>query len=600
MKKLICLILALTMLAAVLAGCGTKEETSEPETAAPEVESSSAAKEPAAEENAAGPASIEYPIADGDQVLTLWTDFQEEDYLKSQNDFPIMPAMREATGIDFQFIEVSKSAASEQFNLMIASGEWPDMFNPVERYSGGAEQAYEDEVIINMTDLLEANAPDYWGYVEQLSENDYTSLLTTTNEGEDIMLYMSSINDCTYTSRGNVCRGDWLDELGYTTEDMRSLEGLTEVLYAVYNTYEPDYTLHITSSALVKNLYAFEAAIPDLSSSSNLSIYLNDGAVESGWTSGEYRDYLEWLIGLYKDGIVYEDFHTIDWAMNETLAHIANGGVFMYETGNDVVDDVKLYADEENADIYMEPMYGIFDEDTTANEFGSETSLLGFAKMAVTTTCEIPELAIQYMNFFFTEKGIMMANYGTEGESYVLNENGEPEFTDLILNNPVITNVQGANKNYAAAYLIWYNHQMKLFSTFGGTSAHCVEVWSSEEFSTESTYPGTLGLTTEESDSIINKLTDCCACAQERILKFITGSMELNDDTWAEYVADMEQLGIRECLDVYQNAYEEYLAGERKAGGGMPMGGGPMGGPMGGPAGGAEGEDGERPEPPPM
>ena len=131
MKNLICLILVLTMLAAVLAGCGAKEKAAEPEAAAPDVESRSAAEGPAAEEGSAGPTSIEYPIADGNQVLTLWTDFQEEAYLKSQNDFPIMPAMREATGIDFRFVEVSKSAASEQFNLMIASGEWPDMFNPV-------------------------------------------------------------------------------------------------------------------------------------------------------------------------------------------------------------------------------------------------------------------------------------------------------------------------------------------------------------------------------------------------------------------------------------------------------------------------------------
>lgn len=600
-KKIVCFLLALSLITTLLAGCAG--ETTEAIAPAAEVEASqsqdTSASEPQSQETSqesGQSGSITYPIANGNQPLTMWTDFQEEDYLKTQNDFPILPAVREATGIDFQFIEVSKASASEQFNLMIASGEWPDLFNPVERYSGGAEQAFQDEVIMDLTDLLPVHAPDYWAKVLELGQTDYESLLTTTNEGDEAFLYMSSINDCTYTSRGNVCRGDWLDEMGYTVEDLKTLDGFTEVLYAAYNKYEPEYTLYLGSSAALGSICAFETAIPDITNTSNLSIYLTeDGTVVSGWVSDDYREYLEWISQLYADGIVNEDFQTINWAMNETLAHIGNGDIFLWETGNDVVDDAQLYTDDANKNLRVEPLYTIYADGNEVNRFGQDESLLGFAKFAVTTTCEVPELAVEYMNFFFTDEGIMMANYGTEGESYTMGEDGEPHFTDLVLNNEVITNVQGACKHYTASYLCWYNHQMKLFDTFGGSSAHCVAVWSQGESTSDFTYPGALGLTTEESDSIINKLTDCIACGQERVLKFITGSMPLNDESWDEYVADMTMLGIQDCLDVYQVAYDEYLAGERKATGGMPMGGGPGGGP-----GGESEEDGEKPEPPPM
>ena len=47
------------------------------------------------------------------------------------------------------------------------------------------------------------------------------------------------------------------------------------------------------------------------------------------------------------------------------------------------------------------------------------------------------------------------------------------------------------------------------------------------------------------------------------ILSFMIGQNELNDESWANYVATLESMGIHDVLAVYQNAYDEYLAGER-------------------------------------
>ena len=39
--------------------------------------------------------------------------------------------------------------------------------------------------------------------------------------------------------------------------------------------------------------------------------------------------------------------------------------------------------------------------------------------------CTQPELAVQWMDFWFTEEGARLANFGTEGISYTL-VNGKP------------------------------------------------------------------------------------------------------------------------------------------------------------------------------
>jgi hypothetical protein len=89
-----------------------------------------------------------------------------------------------------------------------------------------------------------------------------------------------------------------------------------------------------------------------------------------------------------------------------------------------------------------------------------------------------------------------------------------------------------------------------------------MEVWEPIGTS-ESVYPKGAALTTDEQDSIGNRVSDIISGASEQILKFMTGSVELTDDTWNAYLADMDQLGIQDVLQVYQNAYDEYLAGNR-------------------------------------
>ena len=39
--------------------------------------------------------------------------------------------------------------------------------------------------------------------------------------------------------------------------------------------------------------------------------------------------------------------------------------------------------------------------------------------------------------------------------------------------------------------------------------------------------------------------------------------MELNDTNWNEYVSTCESMGLPEIVAVYQNAYDQYQAGER-------------------------------------
>ena len=146
-RKLFALLLALALMLALFAGCGKTETPAQTpaetpaEAPAEEAPAEAPAEEPAqapAEEPAAAPeeataedgtfvspGGIAYPLSDGSREVSYWASFGGfwVEYLESFDDMLLLPYITDLTGVKYRFIEVSESAATEQFSLMVASGD---------------------------------------------------------------------------------------------------------------------------------------------------------------------------------------------------------------------------------------------------------------------------------------------------------------------------------------------------------------------------------------------------------------------------------------------------------------------------------------------
>lgn len=54
--------------------------------------------------------------------------------------------------------------------------------------------------------------------------------------------------------------------------------------------------------------------------------------------------------------------------------------------------------------------------------FANKKTLVGDNSWSITTACHDPELALQYMDYFFTDEGSTLCNYGVEGEGMAFDE----------------------------------------------------------------------------------------------------------------------------------------------------------------------------------
>ena len=65
----------------------------------------------------------------------------------------------ENTGVDITFLHPPTGGENEQFNLLVADGDLPDVMEyHWQNYPGGPEKAISDGVIVSLNDIIDSTA----------------------------------------------------------------------------------------------------------------------------------------------------------------------------------------------------------------------------------------------------------------------------------------------------------------------------------------------------------------------------------------------------------------------------------------------------------
>jgi len=303
------------------AEASAEEAPAEPET--------SEAEEVAAEPEAAYPFPVELPLTQEPKEFTFWGTMSSKalPYIDSLGEASVFKKMGELTGLYMNATCVSGSAAAEQFPLLVASGDWPDVVTSVSNnYAGGIEGAYAEEFIIGLSDLAEEYMPNY-SYL--LNENPSYRKGFSTLSGE--LVTLGSIADETNGfGRGLAVREDWADEYGSTPETYDDLHD-----FLVWSRDEKG-----ADSALWLDPYGtgggnnltggYDLVISMDSMSGGRPYIVEDGKVVCGLNSENMRDYLTLMHTWYDEGLIYKDFVTTEHSVTNDAAAmdvLTNGGM---------------------------------------------------------------------------------------------------------------------------------------------------------------------------------------------------------------------------------------------------------------------------------
>ena len=570
-KRIVTMLLAVSLISGMLAGCGTTAASSgsaestqasttseqQPQTSAPVQEAEeSAAPEASQQESLAEetPAfelaeTVDLPITDEVTTFSMWCSAPPGGL--SVVGSPIMEYITSKTNISLELLEQNMMTANEKFNLMVASQDYPDIISAFdESYSGGAVKGYEDDVIIDLTDLMEENAPNYMAYIQQDQQNYRDAY---NDDGQ--MLFMNGYNDNYVQARGNVIRQDLLDKLGLDTPV--TYEEYHDVLEAFKND-GIEYPIWMPQALQGGALLSAGFGVSGYTlQQSGTHFFQKDGTVYSSFLTEEYKEFLQLMAQWYSEGLMAKDFYAIvDDMGSASEPEILNGNVGVWYH---MADKIGTY----NKSSSVEGFHAVGIADAVQqegeishfyqNEGSSKTTNKG---ISISVQAEDPEDILKFFDWFFTKEGSTVANYGIEGTSFEYDAEGNPQYTDLIANNPDYTFQQIALLYCWADIPTIVDRDRSFRATYTQDSLDAIELYGKN---TDGAYemPTRLSFTAAESDEYASTIGDIETRADEQIVRFVIGELNFDSD-WDDFVQELKDMGLERCVELKQAALDRY------------------------------------------
>lgn len=577
-NKILALALTAALSLGLLAGCGgntasaekpdsTPTEASskapEQQTEAPEVSADVSAEENSVAESAAeaavepeGLQMVELPIEEEAVHYSCWMPVAPYvSTMMNLEDFSEQVAMvkmiNEATNVYIDFNAVAGGfVEQESFNLMIAGGDYTDIIGVMNYYgsssgasagSAGHEKAIEDGIIIDLYDDLKEYAPNYWNILTS-DDNAYMTMRTQSGYMGCIAQLLKKAGT---ENQGMIVRKDWLEASG-----VGSLDTMDQ--YEQYLTYCKD---NYGAYAYLQ----YEGLDTDWGSAFNITpgaFNVVDGKVVHSFTTDAFKDYLTKMNDWYKKGLFNDDFYndtditTVRTDMANDLCSFVDGSA---EGMSNIFD-----MNPENASMELKATAYPKADGVDEIHVGFESKLIKNSDTwAISTACDDPIPLLKLVNWLYSEEGQQMYNWGEEGVAFEYDENGQPQWTDLVVNNPDGLNFMFASYLYAtgvgSVYFPGVYDMEKGFYSYNDDQLEAVDTLASLTDGANN-MPAYVSLDNAEQDRYNSVATDLDTYAKGMILKFILG-----DEPMSNYQAFLDtcmDMGLQQMTDIYQGAYD--------------------------------------------
>lgn len=572
MKKIICALLVLVLSLGLFAGCSGQPAATGTPTATPTPASSQPSPENKGDEigedpylenvpgyksaDVLGPYALpgdippsRLPLTDGGETLEFWiTAPSTSSNLLTMADGYMWIEVKKLTGVDISFIHPVANAAREQFSLVVASGEYFDIMASG-YYTGGIEKAVLDNVYVDLNQYKEL-APHLFGmlyakpelYKDVLSDGGYLGHFPHFDYAEDF---------ASISYLGPVVRKDYLDKYGIQKPE--TFDEYHDMLVTFKDNGSPN-SMFLAPTGL----HTFNAYLAGLGLTYTYAFI--DGKVDYSPVRSDFKTYLEIMNSWYEEDLILRDYYTYssDWEgwmqiFDDNIltmsGYAAFGGDHYAKTG-EATDPNFFMTGLKN------PVLNKGDYPTVYNTVPYVNARNGFA---VTATSKHIELAVRYLDFFYSSEGVLLANYGApDVGSYYYGPDDRPLLSELVTEDEIM-DLAAAFDVYSwhvdAPYCI---HQREM-DTFTEVQQEIVKTWAEGlNRDTNRKMPVNYTLTSDESDKVTALMADIDTYVKEWTTKFIIGAEPL--DKFDDYVAQVMSMGLGEVLELQQTAVDRYFA----------------------------------------
>lgn len=552
MRKRITAILLTLAMALSLTACGgsTTESSSSAGDASSETssETSSAASETESSAAESGQTSTEVT-----ETISYWTPLHSNaaQVLTTWNDNEVFQEMERQTGVHVDFIHPPVGQELEQYNLMVASRNLPDIISY--NYPAGADSAIDENIYRPLDDLMEY-CPNMQAIIDS---NDEIRKQMTTNNGHiwgwgQFNLPENQGDEGQYSVSpwaGPAVRADWLEQLGMDVPE--TIDDWHTMLVAFRDEMGADVPLILPKTGRSGNSMFVSAF------GVGAGFYQVDGTVKYGPIEPGFKEYLTLMNQWYNEGLLDPDFAATSSDTNFYSEYLTTGRAgSIVETYQDIVPLYNSLFTEGEGEIVAVP-YPVLNEGDEIH-LGSNSPIVesGDGRRDYLTTAvseDRLEAVCRWRDNWYTEESTMLFNYGIEGRSYNMVD-GKPVFTDLIADNPDGLDYAVASWKYKLFCGPYIYNAFAMPEPQVEASWASISTWLSNNDRAEEMPPSSVP--SDVADEYSSIMTEVNTYLDQMVLSFIMGMEPL--DNFDAFVQEMKDLGIETAIEYQQQGLDTY------------------------------------------
>lgn len=523
------------------------EELDVPEEVTSAVEPVSTADE-STEADVAQFVEVSLPISEEPISFSIWYTWPPvlTNFIEGPGASPTAMEMESRTGVSLDYRIVNTETAMEDFSLMVASGDYTDLILGGTSYYNNPDQIIEDGVAVDVAPYLDDLMPNLKAV---LASNPEYKLAAYTDSGAIAECYKFEIG--TDQNVGPVIRKDFLEKLG--RDIPVTYDDYHDVLTAFKQELDVEAPLLLPYTGIT-NYYSLGYGVP--AELNQGLFYVVNGEVTYAGLEQDYYDLVTLMAQWYAEGLIDADFLTRTTSTDPDFGLISadDAGVW---TANVLMFD--MYSNG-----MSNPDFQIVGTPYPVKSEGAPMMYLNEAKATgvgyvVTTACHDVETCLRWIDYWYSEEGTFLANYGIEGLSWEKDENGNPHLTELILASEIGLPSSLTSSIYVINSGPFVEDCTRNQYFFGDLQRETMETWDRSDVETCSEgFPENAGLDTEEAETYAAIMGDIETYMEEIISSILVGNTPA--DALEDIAENLHAMNIDEAIALKQAAYDRYMA----------------------------------------
>lgn len=531
-KSLLSILLCIVLVCGVLAGCGKKEQTTDQQQQGQQQqqEQQKQQEQKQEEQKPAEPVKITY-----------WAATSPETPEEDPENLACFKEVEEKLGVDIEWQHIPKDTESEQFQLMIATNNLPDVIF-YEWLSYGPDTALDGEIIIPLDDIISKYAPNLSAYLEK--NPDVARDMKSDSGHYYCFPYLRGNDMWDRLTNGLYMRKDWLDDLGLNPPETIEEWYTTLKAFKEQKGATIPFGIDFGRIGFITTAWGFNGT----------GFVVDNGKIIYPVIQPEFKEVLETLNKWIKEGLLLLD-------PKELKKEIVAGtcGAWQASPGSYVKE-----AKETNPNFEIIALQNpVLQKGDTPYIF-PRWPYTGRGA-AITTACDESkyEAIARWLDYAYSEEGYIWDNFGKEGVHYNWVD-GKIMPTDIVYNPPEgLTTGQFNRRNFRpknapGPYMTGDTHKYLHEDALAKDSNYpykkqAMEAWGNGDPSR--TLPS-LTLTSEEKAQLEN-YSQMWSYVGDMVRKFINGEEPL--DNFDKFVEEAKRLGAEEVVKIYQGALDRYL-----------------------------------------